>query len=76
MAGAPAALAALRAALPAGGTELDLAPLARFDSSALAVLIALRRHAGQALAFRNPPANLRTLASLYGVDTLLFGART
>lgn len=72
---APAALDALRAALPPGEVELDLAPLARFDSSAVAVLVALRRHAGGRLAFRNPPGNLRTLASLYGVDALLFGPR-
>lgn len=70
---APAVLQALRGALPPGDGELDLAPLRRFDSSAIAVLLALRRQAGGRLAFRNPPANLRTLASLYGVDGLLFG---
>jgi phospholipid transport system transporter-binding protein len=70
---APAVLQVLCGALPPGATEFDLAPLRRFDSSAIAVLLALRRQAGGRLAFRNPPANLRTLASLYGVDALLFG---
>jgi len=43
-----------------------------FDSAALAVLAALRRDAGGPLRFANPPANLRKLAALYGVDALLF----
>jgi phospholipid transport system transporter-binding protein len=70
---APAALQAARAALRASPGALDLAGLRRFDSAAVAMLVALRREAGPGLAFRNPPANLRKLASLYGVDTLLFG---
>jgi ABC-type transporter Mla MlaB component len=73
LSGAPAALDAARAALRAGGGTLDLAPLARFDSAAVAVLVALRREAGTGAAFRNPPANLRKLASLYGVEAALFG---
>ena len=72
MDGAPAALQAAREALAAGGS-LDLAPLLRFDSSAVAVLVALRREAGSGAAFRNPPPNLRKLASLYGVEAALFG---
>ncbi|MCX7231348.1 MAG: STAS domain-containing protein [Burkholderiales bacterium] len=72
MDGAPAALQAAREALAAAG-GLDLAPLARFDSSAVAVLVALRREAGSGVVFRNPPPNLRKLASLYGVEAALFG---
>lgn len=73
LASAPAALEAARAALRAGGGTLDLAPLAQFDSAAVAVLVALRREAGSGVVFRNPPANLRKLASLYGVEAALFG---
>lgn len=69
---APAALAQARALL-AGGGSIDLAPLARFDSAAVAVLVALRREGGPAVAFRNVPPNLRKLASLYGVEAALFG---
>jgi len=72
MDGAPAALQAAREVL-AAGNGLDLAPLARFDSSAVAVLVALRREAGSGAVFRNPPPNLRKLASLYGVEAALFG---
>ena len=70
---APRALEAARAALRAGDGRLDLASLARFDSAAVAVLVALRREAGIGPEFRNPPPNLRKLASLYGVEAALFG---
>ena len=50
-AGALAALQAARAAAP-GALELDLAPLVRFDSAAVAVLVALRREAGVPVALR------------------------
>jgi ABC-type transporter Mla MlaB component len=73
LAGAPAALEAARGALRAGGGTLDLSALARFDSCAVAVLVALRREAGSRAVFSNPPANLRQLASLYGVEAALFG---
>ncbi|MCX7203433.1 MAG: STAS domain-containing protein, partial [Burkholderiales bacterium] len=53
--------------------ELDLSGLTHFDSTAVAVLIALRREAPHGPAFRGVPANLRKLAGLYGVETLLFG---
>ena len=72
MDGAPAALQAAREVL-AAGHGVDLASLVRFDSSAVAVLVALRREAGSGAVFRNPPPNLRTLASLYGVEAALFG---
>jgi ABC-type transporter Mla MlaB component len=76
LANAVAALAQARAAL--GSTtasttaSIDLAGLTVFDSAALAVLAALRRDLGGSLRFANPPANLRKLAALYGVDALLF----
>ena len=74
LANAVAALAKARAACQSGTTSIDLAQLTAFDSSALAVLAALRRDAPGPLSFRNPPANLRKLAALYGVDALLFDA--
>ncbi len=61
------------AACAAGEREFDLAPLAEYDSSAIAVLLGIRRAPGGAGArFLNVPANLRKLATLYGVDSLLF----
>jgi len=71
---APQALDAARAALrAAGGGVLDLSALQHFDSAAVAVLVALRREAGNGVSFRNVPPNLRKLASLYGVEAALFG---
>jgi ABC-type transporter Mla MlaB component len=78
---AVAALAQARLALgsASGSTSasadasIDLAGLTDFDSAALAVLAALRRDASGSLRFANPPAKLRQLAALYGVDALLFG---
>ncbi|MFA7503223.1 MAG: STAS domain-containing protein [Burkholderiaceae bacterium] len=65
--------AAALAACGAGERDFDLAPLAEYDSSAIAVLLEIRRTPGGAGArFLNVPANLRKLASLYGVDSLLF----
>lgn len=73
---AVAALAQARVALgsvtASATASIDLAGLTAFDSSALAVLAALRREAGGTLHFANPHANLRQLAALYGVDALLF----
>ena len=69
---AVAALAQARAAVGSATASIDLAGLTVFDSSALAVLAALRREAGGTLHFANPHANLRQLAALYGVDALLF----
>ena len=67
------ALAQARHAAAGAGSELDLSGLTQFDSTAVAVLIALRRDAPHGPAFRGAPANLRKLAGLYGVETLLFG---
>lgn len=57
-----------------GAVVVDASPLAVFDSSALAVLLACRREAlerGRAFSVKNLHAGLAGLAALYGVDTLL-----
>ncbi len=53
---------------------LDLAAVTEVDSSALSLLLEWRREAarnGRAIRYLNLPANLRSLAELYGVDELL-----
>jgi phospholipid transport system transporter-binding protein len=60
--------------IAAGANGVDCAPLAQFDSSALAVLLAWERAAqarGTAFEIVNLPAGLASLAQAYGVDTLL-----
>lgn len=69
------ALRELRRAL-AGGSEpqvLDLATLNDSDSSALAVLLALKREFGTRVSFVNPPDRLRSMARLYGIESLILG---
>ncbi len=64
-------------AIDGGETEFDLDALGRSDSSAVAVLLAVARHArtmGKALRLTNMPEAVASLATLYGVDALL-GAR-
>jgi phospholipid transport system transporter-binding protein len=71
---AKAALSAGLARIAQGATAVDCSPLAQFDSSALAVLIAWQRAArerGAALDVLNLPPKLASLAHAYGVDTLL-----
>ena len=66
-------LAQSSAALPPE-VALDASELAKFDSSALAVLLGLRRllgHKGSALRVEGMTPRLRELASLYGVMDLL-----
>jgi phospholipid transport system transporter-binding protein len=73
-ASAKAALAAGLQRIAAGANGVDCAPLAQFDSSALAVLIAWQRAAqarGAALEIVNLPAGLASLAHVYGVDTII-----
>lgn len=67
-------LARLRQALAAGSDTVDLRELSEFDSAALAVLLAARRASAQPglPRFINIPDKLSKLASLYGVDVLLF----
>jgi phospholipid transport system transporter-binding protein len=53
---------------------VDASALKRFDSSALAVLLACRRAAqadGKGFELRGAPAPLLALAALYGVSDLL-----
>ncbi|GAB4088727.1 STAS domain-containing protein [Hydrogenophaga soli] len=57
-----------------GPVLVDASALNRFDSSALAVVLDLRRQAlaqGRTLELLSPPARLLELAALYGVDELL-----
>jgi phospholipid transport system transporter-binding protein len=71
---AKAALAAGLQRIAAGASGVDCAPLAQFDSSALAVLLAWERAAqarGVKFEIVNLPAGLASLAQAYGVDTLL-----
>lgn len=75
---AKAALAALVAALmqlPAqSAVRVSAAPLRKFDSSALAVLLECRRTAlgsGRSFAVEGLPASLHGLALVYGVAALL-----
>jgi phospholipid transport system transporter-binding protein len=56
---------------------VDAAPLGRFDSAALAVLLELRRNClalGKGFSIQGMPARLAALAALYGVAELLLGA--
>ena len=62
-------------ALPENGI-VDLAGLAHADSSALAVMVALKRRAhaeGATLSFASTPAGILTLAHVYGLEELLAG---
>jgi phospholipid transport system transporter-binding protein len=75
---ANALLAQLRAGLeaaPAGEpVVVDASALERFDSSALAVLLELRRIAQRSqktLQVQAQPPHLSDLAKLYGIETLL-----
>jgi phospholipid transport system transporter-binding protein len=59
--------------LPSSGV-VDLGGLTRADSSALAVVLAVKRRAvvdGRTLRVEGMPASLRSLAVVYGVDDLL-----
>ena len=74
---AAAVLADLAQALPAeaGATAtVDASGLQRFDSAALAVLLACRRlaqAAGKSFTVQSAPPELAALARLYGLDALL-----
>jgi phospholipid transport system transporter-binding protein len=57
-----------------GAWEVDLAEVTRVDSAALAVLCAWQRLAraqGENLTLRAVPEDLRALAGLYGLSSLL-----
>lgn len=74
---ATATLAEMLAAVrvePSAGIAVDASALQRFDSTALAVLLELRRaalQAGKTLALQGMPQRLRDLADLYGIAELL-----
>jgi phospholipid transport system transporter-binding protein len=71
----------VRALLEQGGAQLadvhviDLAAVSDVDSSAVSLILEWQREAAQHnnhdLRFENLPANLRSLASLYGVAELI-----
>lgn len=67
------ALEQARRAVSGETAVVDLSGLRQFDSTAVAVLIALRREHAGPLRFTGADPNLRKLAGLYGVETLLFG---
>jgi phospholipid transport system transporter-binding protein len=53
---------------------LDAGALQRFDSCAIAVILAVRREVqaqGSAVRLVNAPARLQSLARLYGIDALV-----
>jgi phospholipid transport system transporter-binding protein len=65
---------AMAAVGPGQPVVLDASPLERFDSSALAVLLACRRMAlasGQGMVVQGLPPRLRQLAGLYGIGELI-----
>ena len=60
--------------MPDAAVVVDASALARFDSSALAVLLELRRESlahGKNLRIRALPERLRDLATVYGIEELL-----
>ncbi len=68
-------LAAGEQAILAGSTVFDLSGVGKLDSSALSLLLALRRSGNQSAAdktlqFRNVPDSLTSLARLYGIADL------
>ncbi len=61
-------------ALPGASVVVDASALQRFDSSALAVLLELRRESlaqGKSLTIASMPAQLQDLAKVYGIDALI-----
>jgi phospholipid transport system transporter-binding protein len=74
LATAAALLEAAHAPLAAGVRRVDLGEVTELDSSLLAVLFDWMRAAkagGQALSLERLPADLKSLAQLYGVAELL-----
>lgn len=74
LANAAALLASGAALLGAQAKPFDLAAVTDVDSSGLAVVLGWQRAAarlGRELRVANPPANLLSLAELYGVSEFL-----
>jgi phospholipid transport system transporter-binding protein len=79
--GGPVTLANVRRVVEDGERQIDegvrtvdLSEVSELDSSLLAALFAWLRHARKReveIGFVNLPESLRTIARLYGVDTLL-----
>ncbi len=70
-------LQAGRAALQGGDRVIDFSRVARCDTSAVACVIAWLRAAhelGRPLELVSVPADLRSLARLYGVEALITGS--
>ena len=66
-----------REQLSSASATIDLSGVAEVDSSALSLLLEWRRDAarsGRAVRFTRLPANLQSLAQLYGVTELLGAA--
>lgn len=64
-------------AIAEGQVQFDLSELTVVDSAAVATLLAWQRAAqrkGSSLVFNNVPANLQSLADLYGIAELLHPA--
>lgn len=64
------------AAVAAGEREIDLTDVVSSDSGLIACILAWRRaarDAGGVLVISNPPARLRGLALLYGVEKIALG---
>lgn len=56
-------------ALGEGARIFDLSQVGNMDSSALSLMLSLRRRAGgNAIEFRSVPESLLSLASLYGIS--------
>jgi phospholipid transport system transporter-binding protein len=67
-------LVPLLRAEPGAAVQVDASGLQQFDSSALAMLLELRREAlalGKRFEVLGLPARLANLAALYGIDGLL-----
>jgi phospholipid transport system transporter-binding protein len=74
MANVQAVLAEGESVFEGAQVEVDLAGMTEVDSSAVSLLLEWSRRAarrGQRLSFCNPPANLESLATLYGVSDLV-----
>ena len=62
-------------AIVAGEREIDLGGVETSDSSLLACMLAWQRAAraaGATLSVINPPARVRGLATLYGIEQIVF----
>jgi phospholipid transport system transporter-binding protein len=67
-------LQAGEAAIGSGDVDFDLSDVKRCDSSAVALVLAWERVAragGKRLQLQGIPASLHSLATLYGVDSLI-----